>query len=506
MKLVSFAASGRNSYGAVVGDGIVDLGRRLGDRYPTLRAAIAGDALERRSRRCQGAAPDIALSQVTLLPPITDPDKIICAGRNYRAHAAEAGGAPPENPQVFLRLVNTLVAHDQPMVCPKISGDFDYEGELALIIGKPGRHIAKADALSHIFGYTCFNDGSIRDIQFKHSIAAGKNFHATGGFGPWIVTADEIPDPTRLHLVDAAQRQGGPAHRDRRSDLRHPDPDLVLLGLDAARRGRRDLYRHPRRGRLRPQAALVDEAGRCRRGRNRRRHRRLAQPDHRRELIEVRADESHPAAPHRAAPRRSNMPRCRRRVPGTARCWSRPTRSASACPRCWCAKAPMLGCRRCRRSRASSSSGTIVDAWAAVQTRRRWGSPSSSARAICRCGPAAMPNISPCRPVRRIRCRRAVDLEAAACLSNYQVAYHLLHTAARGVEAEPVLVHTAAGGVGSAAVQLALIAGMRVIGVAGSEAKTARGPSARRRARDQLPHRRCRRPGARGHRRAGAPT
>jgi 2-keto-4-pentenoate hydratase/2-oxohepta-3-ene-1,7-dioic acid hydratase in catechol pathway len=142
--------------------------------------------------------PDIALSQVTLLPPITDPDKIICASRNYRAHAAEAGGPPPENPQVFLRLVNTLVAHNQPMVCPRMSGDFDYEGELAVIIGKPGRHIAKSDALSHVFGYTCFNDGSIRDIQFKHSIAAGKNFHATGGFGPWIVTADEIPHPTRL--------------------------------------------------------------------------------------------------------------------------------------------------------------------------------------------------------------------------------------------------------------------------------------------------------------------
>ena len=201
MKLVSFAASGRNSYGAVVGDGVFDLGRRLGDRYPTLRAAIAGDALGAAAAEVKSGAPDIALSQVTLLPPITDPDKIICAGRNYRAHAAEAGGAPPENPSVFLRLVNTLVAHNQPMVCPKISGDFDYEGELALIIGKPGRHIAKADALGHIFGYTCFNDGSIRDIQFKHSIAAGKNFHATGGFGPWIVTADEIPDPTRLHLM-----------------------------------------------------------------------------------------------------------------------------------------------------------------------------------------------------------------------------------------------------------------------------------------------------------------
>jgi len=201
MKLASFSASGRDSYGAVVEGGIVDLGRRLGERCPSLRAAIADGALGRFASEMKTAKPDFTLAQVTLLPPITDPDKIICAGRNYRAHAAEAGGAPPENPQVFLRLVNTLVAHDQPMVCPKISGDFDYEGELALIIGKPGRHIAKADALSHIFGYTLFNDGSIRDIQFKHSIAAGKNFHKTGGFGPWIVTADEIPDPTRLHLA-----------------------------------------------------------------------------------------------------------------------------------------------------------------------------------------------------------------------------------------------------------------------------------------------------------------
>src|SRR5271167_3580004 len=99
MKLVSFAASGRNSYGAVVGDGVFDLGRRLGDRYPTLRAAIAGDALGAAAAEAKSGAPDIALSQVTLLPPITDPDKIICAGRNYRAHAAEAGGPPPENPR-----------------------------------------------------------------------------------------------------------------------------------------------------------------------------------------------------------------------------------------------------------------------------------------------------------------------------------------------------------------------------------------------------------------------
>ena len=201
MKLVSFSAAGRRSYGAIVDDGIVDLGRRLGDRYPSLREAIAGGVLAGAAAEVARARPDIALSQVNLLPPIPEPEKIICAGRNYRAHAAEAGGPPPENPQVFLRLVNTLVGHGGAMVRPRISGDFDYEGELALVIGKGGRHIAKEAALGHVFGYSCFNDGSIRDIQFKHSIAAGKNFHATGGFGPWIVTADEIPDPRRLHLA-----------------------------------------------------------------------------------------------------------------------------------------------------------------------------------------------------------------------------------------------------------------------------------------------------------------
>ena len=137
MKLVSFTASGRDSYGAVAGDGVVDLGRRLGDRYPTLRAAIAGGALIGAALEVNSATPDIALLKVTLLPPITDPDKIICAGRNYRAHAAEAGGPPPENPQVFLRLVNTLVAHNQPMVRPRISGDFSSSVSPAATSPKP---------------------------------------------------------------------------------------------------------------------------------------------------------------------------------------------------------------------------------------------------------------------------------------------------------------------------------------------------------------------------------
>ncbi len=200
MKLASFTASGRASYGIVKGDGIVDLGRRWGSTYPTLRSAIAGGAFAKMPADLKEAKADVALAAVTLLPPIPDPDKIVCVGLNYRDHAAEANLKVPEFPSVFVRLANTLVAHGAPLVRPKLSGDFDYEAELALIIGRPGRHIAARDALSHIFGYSCFNDGSIRDYQFKHSLTAGKNFGATGGFGPWIVTADEIPDPSKLTL------------------------------------------------------------------------------------------------------------------------------------------------------------------------------------------------------------------------------------------------------------------------------------------------------------------
>src|SRR5262249_9569551 len=137
------------------------------------------------------------LALVTLLPPIPDPEKTICIGLNYRAHAAEAGLKLPEHPSVFMRATNTLVAHEAALVRPRLSNDFDYEGELAIIIGKGGRHISKADALSHIFGYACFNDGSLRDFQFKHSLIVGKNFPSTGGFGPWIASADTIPDPSK---------------------------------------------------------------------------------------------------------------------------------------------------------------------------------------------------------------------------------------------------------------------------------------------------------------------
>ena len=201
MKLISYSASGRNSYGAVVGNEVYDLGRRLGASCPTLRDAISAGVRSRIDGEIRGAKPDLNLSQVTLMPPIPNPDKIVCIGLNYKAHVAESGIKMPEFPALFSRYTNTLAAHGAPMVRPKVSTDFDYEGELAVIIGQPGRHISEKNALKHVFGYTCFNDGSVRDYQFKHCITVGKNFPATGGLGPWIVTADEIPDPSKLTLT-----------------------------------------------------------------------------------------------------------------------------------------------------------------------------------------------------------------------------------------------------------------------------------------------------------------
>jgi 2-keto-4-pentenoate hydratase/2-oxohepta-3-ene-1,7-dioic acid hydratase in catechol pathway len=224
MKLASFTASGRASYGLVVDGGIVDAGARLGSRYPTLRAAIAGDALGEIARTA-GATPDLPLAQATLLPPIPAPDKIVCIGLNYRAHAAEAGLKVPEHPSLFLRLNNTLVPHGGALVRPSVSADMDYEGELAVVIGRGGRHIAAARALDHVAGYACFNDGSLRDYQRQHSVAVGKNFVATGGFGPWLVTAGEIPDPSQLILT--TRLNGVEVQRGETADMIFSVPQII---------------------------------------------------------------------------------------------------------------------------------------------------------------------------------------------------------------------------------------------------------------------------------------
>jgi 2-keto-4-pentenoate hydratase/2-oxohepta-3-ene-1,7-dioic acid hydratase in catechol pathway len=200
MKLVSFRRDGVEGWGAVAGDAIVDMSRRFERKYPSLKLALANPTLGLIARELADARPDFAIASVTLLPPVPDPEKIICIGLNYRAHVSEGGGTTAKFPSLFTRFTDTLVGHGGAIVRPLLSTELDYECELALVIGKPGRHIKRGDAMSHVAGYSCFNDASVRDYQVSHSLPAGKNFFATGGFGPWIVTADEISEPGKLAL------------------------------------------------------------------------------------------------------------------------------------------------------------------------------------------------------------------------------------------------------------------------------------------------------------------
>ena len=161
--------------------------------------------------RFAGLPADHRIGAVTVLPAVPDPRrKVLCVGQNYRAHVAESAGREvPENPRIFTRLDDTVIGHGAPLWRPRNSSHFDYEGELAVIIGRPGRRIPASRALEHVAAYSIFNDGSVRDYQ-KHSVTAGKNFPHTGPLGPWLVTADEIPDPAALTLttrVNGEQRQ-----------------------------------------------------------------------------------------------------------------------------------------------------------------------------------------------------------------------------------------------------------------------------------------------------------
>jgi 2-keto-4-pentenoate hydratase/2-oxohepta-3-ene-1,7-dioic acid hydratase in catechol pathway len=200
MRLISFRHAGTARIGAVVDGGIVDLTARTSACWSSLRAAIAGKALGELEAVVKHASTDLRFSDVELLPVIPDPDKILCIGLNYASHVGEVGRQLPTVPSVFSRLHNTLVAHGGEIVRPRASIDFDFEGELAVVIGERCRHVPRASALSVIAGYTCFLDGSVRDFQ-RHSVTAGKNFPATGPLGPWLVTADIIADPQRLELT-----------------------------------------------------------------------------------------------------------------------------------------------------------------------------------------------------------------------------------------------------------------------------------------------------------------
>ncbi|RRV10518.1 FAA hydrolase family protein [Pseudomonas sp. v388] len=225
MKIASYMHQGRASYGIVLDDHVVDAGHNLASKYPDLRSVLSSPS---GIDELWGAkdAPRLALDNVQWLPPIPNPDKVLCVGLNYSKHIEETGREIPKHPTLFTRFASAQVGHGCPLTCPAASIAFDFEGELAVVIGKSGRHIKAEDAFDHIAGYSVFNDGSVRDWQ-RHTLqfTAGKNFVGSGSFGPWIVTTDEVPDVNALELI--TRLNGVEMQRSGIDDLLFKIPDLI---------------------------------------------------------------------------------------------------------------------------------------------------------------------------------------------------------------------------------------------------------------------------------------
>jgi 2-keto-4-pentenoate hydratase/2-oxohepta-3-ene-1,7-dioic acid hydratase in catechol pathway len=191
MKLSTVVVDGRTSWGIVDGETFYDVGAVLKDRYADLKAAVAGGLAG--VAEAKGAATHHDCGTLTWLAVIPNPDKILCVGLNYETHRQETGRSVVENPTIFARFANSQTGHLAPIIKPKVSSDLDYEGELAIVIGKAGRYISREDAMSHVAGYSIYNDGSLRDYQrHTHQFTPGKNFPDTGAFGPWMMTPDEL--------------------------------------------------------------------------------------------------------------------------------------------------------------------------------------------------------------------------------------------------------------------------------------------------------------------------
>ena len=198
MKLLSYIHQGQARWGQVQGDQVVDLSSPA---YPTLRSALASGKLDEIVRTAAASGAKAALKDIQFLPVIPDAGKIFCVGHNYEAHRVETQRDKTEHPLLFLRVAESQTGHLQPILLPPESSNLDFEGEIAVIIGKAGRRIKREQAWEHVAGYSAYNEGSIRDWQ-RHTIqfTAGKNFSSTGGFGPWMVTRGEIADGEELTL------------------------------------------------------------------------------------------------------------------------------------------------------------------------------------------------------------------------------------------------------------------------------------------------------------------
>ena len=219
MRWLSFLRDGNETFGYVVvggdgSEGVVDAGAR--SEFVSLREAIAADALTQLTGNC-GDQADVPLADIDYLPTITDPAKIMCVGLNYKAHQEETGRGGEGYPTIFVRFADAQMGHNAPMVRPLESTSLDFEGEIALIIGKAGRRIKPADAMSHVAGFSIYNDGSVRDYQRQTSqFTPGKNFASTGGFGPWMMTMDEVGD---LDAMEITTRLNGEVMQNATSDL-----------------------------------------------------------------------------------------------------------------------------------------------------------------------------------------------------------------------------------------------------------------------------------------------
>ncbi len=207
MKLMCYRVAGAPALGAVVEDGVVDVSAAA----PDFAAALAPGGIEAARSLSDGRAADHALDDVEKLMPIASAARVFCVGQNYVEHIREMGYEIPEFPSIFMRTHESFAPDGAAIVKPRVSDQFDYEGELTVVIGRPARHVAEADALDYVAGYTIMNDGSVRDWQRRVAqVAPGKNFDRSGALGPWIATADEIPDPAALTLetrVDGEVRQ-----------------------------------------------------------------------------------------------------------------------------------------------------------------------------------------------------------------------------------------------------------------------------------------------------------
>ena len=224
MKLATYTHRGTPSYGAIIAAGIVDLGKRLGGKYPSLLALLEKGGLDEARRAIEAQKADFPESEIRYLPLIPDRINIYCTGLNYRDHIAETKSEAPKFPRLFMKLDESLVGHQVPMIRPKASIEYDFEAELMVVMGKEARYVSKDQALSYVAGYTLFNDGSLRDFQ-RRTTDQGKNFYRSSSVGPYMVTLDEVPPESEMKLF--ARLNGKIEQQANIADMIFPVPVLI---------------------------------------------------------------------------------------------------------------------------------------------------------------------------------------------------------------------------------------------------------------------------------------